>query len=89
MYNWVVPVGTSKTFITFHQTTQFQLPEDNGPHVHIMNSLNAVPYLKLLKFHTTQTSGLWGSVELQINTNVSEESSASIFRVEEENTIPV
>lgn len=81
VYSWVIPVGSSEMFVTFYQTAHSQLPEDNGPHVYIMNSLNSVSYLKLIKFHTTKTSGLWCSVPLQININVSEEPSASIFRM--------
>lgn len=91
MYDWVVAVGSSKLFVTFYQTAQPHFLEDNGPHVDIMNSADAVAYLKLIMYTllSVWASGLWCIVAWQINTNTMEESSASIFRVEEEKIISV
>jgi hypothetical protein len=56
-----------------------------------MNSADAVAYLKLIMYTllSVWASGLWCIVAWQINTNTMEESSASIFRVEEEKIISV
>jgi hypothetical protein len=91
VYDWVVAVGSSEMFVSFYQTAQPHLPEDNGPHVDIMNSADSVAYLKLIMYTLLRlwASGLWCIVAWQINTNTVEESSASIFRIEEEKIISV
>jgi hypothetical protein len=50
VYNCVVAVGSSEMFVTFYQTAQPHLPEDSGPHVDIINSVDAVTYLKLIMY---------------------------------------
>jgi len=54
----VVAVGSSKIFVTFYQTAQPHLSEDSGPHVDIMNSVDAVAYLKLIMYTLLR---LWAS----------------------------
>lgn len=52
VYSWVVAAGSLKTFVTFYQTALRQIPEDNRllhwATLHIMDSVNAAPYLKLI-----------------------------------------
>jgi hypothetical protein len=50
VYDWVVAVGSSEMFVTFYQTAETHLPEDGVPHVDIMNSVDAVIYLKLIMY---------------------------------------